>query len=70
MKTLTDCARVRRRHPGAYAYQWGPRDWNIYAAKDGAYCGLDISGSQSSQKAAWLFAAMGLRRVSTRTKAK
>ena len=61
---LTERAKVRRRFPQAYAYQWGPRDWNIYASQHGALAGIDISGSRSSQKAAWLFAALGLRNYS------
>jgi len=55
---LTDREKVRRRYPGAYAYQWGRREWAIYDAY-----GLDISGLRSSQKAAWLFAALEIDRA-------
>jgi len=60
-KTLTDRARVRRHYPAAYAYRWGPREWNIYAAVYGPFAGICVSGgTRTSQKAAWMFAAMEL----------
>jgi hypothetical protein len=58
MPKLTERAKVKRKFPKAYAFQWGPREWCIYAAEDGPFMGIDLSGTRSSQKAAWLFAAM------------
>jgi hypothetical protein len=65
-KKLTDRAKVRKRYPFSYAYQWGPREWCIYASHQGINAGRDISGTRTSQKAAWLFAAAGLSAATDR----
>ena len=55
-KPLSDMAHVRRRYPNAYAYQWGPRDWVVYAADSGPLQGIAMTGSCTSKKAAWVIA--------------
>lgn len=48
---------VRGKFPQAYIYKWAPRQWCVYAAKDGAFTGFDLSGCQKSEAAAWINAA-------------
>lgn len=55
-KRLSDRAWVKRRFPHAHAYQWGPREWVVYASDRGALQGIAMTGTCTSQKAAWVIA--------------
>lgn len=57
MNLSKERAKVRKRYPDAHAYNWGRRDWVIYAAKDGPLQGIAITRSCKSLAHAWIFAA-------------
>lgn len=57
MNLSKERAKVRKRYPNAYAYNWGPRDWVIYASNSGALQGIAITGQCSSRAHAWIVAA-------------
>lgn len=57
MNLSKERAKVKKRFPGAHAYKWGPRDWVIYAAKDGPLQGIAITRGCSSLAHAWISAA-------------
>ena len=81
MNLSAERAKVRKKYPRAYAYNWAARDWVIYAAKNGALAGIAITGQCTSEAHAWVSAARDvhqflspfrvkvprLRRVSTRS---
>lgn len=60
---LTNLAMVRKKYPNAYAYNWGPREWTIYADDSGGpLTGISIADS-TSRKGAWYLAAESLRKL-------
>ena len=57
MNLKAERTKVRRKFPHAHAYKWDNREWVIYASKDGPFVGIALSGSCTSQAAAWISAA-------------